>query len=117
LRRTYVASLASVFWLFLFWQAGRSLGLAGPPNLTPDLTAVLLLVATAVFATALGNFTWNIGISRLGIATGSFWQNAVPVFGVLVAMLFGIHPQPEQVIGGVVVMAGVLYMQWRKLRD
>lgn len=116
LRRAYVASLGSVFWLFLFWGVSQVLGLSGPPNLAPGDEAILWLVTTAVFATALGNFTWNIGVSRLGIAMGSFWQNAVPVFGVLIAMLFGFHPLPEQVIGGFVVMAGVLYMQWRKLR-
>lgn len=116
LRRAYVASLGSVFWLFLFWIVGRVLGMVGQPNLAPGAEALLWLVTTAVFATALGNFTWNIGISRLGIAVGSFWQNAVPVFGVLIAMLFGIHPRPEQIIGGFVVMAGVVYMQWRKLR-
>jgi drug/metabolite transporter (DMT)-like permease len=116
LRRAYVASLGAVFWLFLFWAASRATGLAGPPNLAPDAEAVLWLVLTAVFATALGNFTWNIGVSRLGIAIGSLWQNAVPVFGVLIAMLFGIRPQVEQVVGGMLVMAGVLYMQWRHLR-
>jgi drug/metabolite transporter (DMT)-like permease len=117
LRRAYVASVAAVGWLFLFWGASRLAGLAGPPNLTPDAEAVLWLVFTAVFATGLGNFTWNIGVSRLGIAMGSLWQNAVPVFGVLIAVLFGIRPQPEQIAGGVVVMVGVIYMQWRHLRD
>jgi drug/metabolite transporter (DMT)-like permease len=68
------------------------------------------------FATGLGNFTWNIGVSRAGLAMGSLWQNAVPVFGVIIATLFGIYPLMEQVIGGLLVMAGVLYMQWRKLR-
>ena len=74
-------------------------------------------VITAVFATAIGNFTWNIGVSRLGIAMGALWQNAVPVFGVLIAMLFGIHSHLEQIAGGILVMAGVLYMQWRKMRS
>jgi drug/metabolite transporter (DMT)-like permease len=115
LRRAYTASLGSVVWLFLFWGVSRVTGLAGPPNMSPDGEAILWVVVTAVFATALGNFTWNIGVSRLGIAMGSLWQNAVPVFGVLIAMLFGIYPQPEQIAGGVLVMAGALYMQWRRL--
>jgi drug/metabolite transporter (DMT)-like permease len=116
LRRAYVASLGAVFWLFGFWAIARVAGVAGPPNLAPAWDTVLWLVITAVFATALGNFLWNIGVSRLGIAMGSLWQNAVPVFGVVIATLFGIFPLIEQVAGGVVVMAGVLYMQWRKLR-
>jgi len=116
LRRAYVASVGAIFWLFLFWGACRGAGLAGPPNVTPSGEAILWLLVTAVFATAVGSFTWNIGVSRLGIAMGSLWQNAVPVFGVLIAILFGIQPTAEQVAGGVVVMVGVLYMQWRRFR-
>jgi drug/metabolite transporter (DMT)-like permease len=116
LRRAYVASLGAVIWLFAFWAVSRVVGLAGEPNLSPDGEAILWLVVTAVFATGLGNLGWNIGVSRLGIATGALWQNAVPVFGVLIAVLFGIRPQAEQIVGGIVVLAGVLYMQWRRLR-
>jgi drug/metabolite transporter (DMT)-like permease len=116
LRRAYVASLGAIPWLFLFWALSRATGLAGPPNVAPDVEAILLFVMTAVLATAIGNYTWNIGISRMGIAMGSLWQNAVPVFGVLVAMLFGIHPHLEQVAGGILVISGVLYMQWRRMR-
>jgi drug/metabolite transporter (DMT)-like permease len=116
LRRAYVASLGAIPWLFVFWGISRVTGLAGPPNLAPDAETILLFVVTAVLATAIGNYTWNIGISRMGIAMGSLWQNAVPVFGVLVAMLFGIHPHLEQVIGGILVISGVLYMQQRRMR-
>jgi drug/metabolite transporter (DMT)-like permease len=56
------------------------------------------------------------GVNRVGLAAGSLWQNTVPVFGVLIALLFGILPTREQLLGGVVVMAGVFYMQWRKSR-
>lgn len=116
LRRAYAASLGAIVWLFAFWAISRAIGLAGPPNLTPDGEAILWLVITAVFATGLGNFGWNIGVSRLGLAMGSLWQNAVPVFGVLIATLFGIYPHAAQIVGGILVMGGVLYMQWRKLR-
>lgn len=116
LRRAYVASLGAIVWLFAFWGVSRATGLAGAPNLEPDGEAILLILVTAIFATALGNFTWNIGVSRLGLASGSLWQNAVPVFGVIIATLFGIYPQVEQIAGGILVMAGVLYMQWRQLR-
>jgi len=45
------------------------------------------------------------------------WQNTVPVFAVLIAMLlFGVQPLAEQLIGGTVVLAGVLYMQWQRVR-
>jgi drug/metabolite transporter (DMT)-like permease len=45
------------------------------------------------------------------------WQNTVPVFAVLISLLvFSVRPLPEQVIGGLVVLAGVLYMQWQRMR-
>ena len=52
----------------------------------------------------------------LGLLAGMLWQNTVPVFAVLIGMLFGIFPSAEQAIGGAIVIAGVLYMQWRKFR-
>ena len=92
-------------------------GFSGPINLNPDATAIAYLLITAVFATALGGVMWNKGVARLGINAGMMWQNTVPVFAVLISLIFfGVMPLPEQVLGGVIVLAGVLYMQWHKLR-
>lgn len=114
LRRTYVGCLSAIFWSSVIWLICRVAGIAGPANLAPPAEAVVLLVMIAVLATAVAGVTWNVGISRLGIAAGSLWQNAVPVFAVLISMAFGIHPTGQQILGGAIVMAGVAYMQWRK---
>lgn len=114
LRRTYVGCLSAIFWSSVIWLICRAAGIAGPANLAPPAEAVVLLVMIAVLATAVAGVTWNVGISRLGIAAGSLWQNAVPVFAVLISMAFGIHPTGQQILGGAIVMAGVAYMQWRK---
>ncbi|QQS11908.1 MAG: DMT family transporter [Rhodospirillales bacterium] len=114
LRRTYVALSGATLWLFLFWAACRAAGVVGPPNLAPDAATIGWLALTAVFATGLAGVTWNIGVARLGIPMGSLWQNAVPVFAILISMAFGFEPTPAQIAGGAIVMAGVLYMQWRK---
>ncbi len=116
LRRTFVGMAGSAIWLFLFWAVARAIGLIGPPELDPPPDAIAWLLVTAVFATALGGFAWNIGVNRVGLAAGTLWQNMVPVFAVLVSILFGIHPTAEQVLGGAIVIAGVLYMQWRRVR-
>ena len=115
-RRTYVSTLGTVGWLVVCWLLARAAGLSGPPNLAPGGEAILYLLVTAVFATALGGLAWNIGVNRMGLVAGSIWQNTVPVFGVLISMLFGIVPTGAQVLGGAIVIAGVLYMQWRRLR-
>jgi drug/metabolite transporter (DMT)-like permease len=114
IRRTYVSTLSAVGCSVVLWGLCRLAGIAGPPNTEPGAEAVAMLVTIAVLATAVGGVTWNIGVSRLGIAAGSLWQNAVPVFAVLISMAFGIHPTGQQILGGVIVMAGVAYMQWRK---
>jgi drug/metabolite transporter (DMT)-like permease len=118
LRRTFLTTVGALPWLLLFWALARAVGLAGEPNLSPGPVPLMQLLVAAVFCTALATVGWNIGVNRLGIQSGGLWQNTVPVFAVLIAMLlFGVQPLAEQVVGGAIVMAGVLYMQWRRMRD
>jgi drug/metabolite transporter (DMT)-like permease len=115
LRRTFLSSLGAVPWLLLFWALARAFGFAGQPNLNPTPVAWGNLLIASVFCTALATVAWNMGVARLGIATGAMWQNLVPVFAVLISLIFfGVTPLPAQLLGGAVVMAGVLYMQWQK---
>jgi drug/metabolite transporter (DMT)-like permease len=117
LRRTYLTTIGALPWLLLFWALARATGLAGPPNLQPQALPLLQLLVAAVFCTALATVAWNTGVNRLGIQTGGLWQNMVPVFAVLISLLFfGVQPLAEQLIGGAVVLAGVLYMQWQRAR-
>jgi drug/metabolite transporter (DMT)-like permease len=118
LRRTFLTTLGALPWLLLFWAGARAVDLAGPPNLSPAPAQVVQLLVAAVFCTALATVAWNTGVNRLGIQTGGLWQNTVPVFAVLISLLFfGVQPLAEQLIGGAVVLAGVLYMQWQRSRS
>jgi drug/metabolite transporter (DMT)-like permease len=117
LRRTFLTTVGALPWLLLFWAGARAIDLVGPPNLSPTALQVSQLLVAAVFCTGLATVAWNIGVNRLGIQSGGLWQNTVPVFAVLIALLFfGVQPLAEQLIGGAVVLAGVLYMQWQRLR-
>jgi len=117
LRRTFLTTLGALPWLLLFWAAARLAGLAGAPNLQPGPVPLLQLLVAAVFCTGLATVAWNTGVNRLGIQVGGLWQNTVPVFAVLIALLlFGVQPLPEQLLGGALVLAGVLYMQWQRVR-
>ena len=117
LRRTYLTTVGALPWLLLFWALARATGLAGPPNLQPQALPVVQLLVAAVFCTAQATVAWNTGVNRLGIQTGGLWQNMVPVFAVVISLLFfGVQPLAEQLIGGAVVLAGVLYMQWQRAR-
>lgn len=117
LRRTVLTTVWTIPTLVVFWIIARLTGLAPPPNLDPGAATWRDLVITAAFCTGIATVGWNTGVARLGIAVGSIWQNMVPVFAVLISMLFyDITPLPEHVIGGGLVLAGVAYMQWRRLR-
>ncbi len=89
----------------------------GAPYLAPAGRDLAYLLTTAVLCTAIATVAWNVGVARLGIATGALWQNAVPVFAVAISLLaFGVVPTGAQVLGGALVMGGVLYMQWQSVR-
>jgi drug/metabolite transporter (DMT)-like permease len=114
LRRTWLCALGALPWLLAFWLAARAIGWAPAPQLSPSPRGLAILFATAAFSTALATVAWNLGVARLGIAVGGMWQNTVPVFAVLVSLLFfDVVPSAAQVLGGAVVLAGVLWMQWR----
>ena len=117
LQRTFLSSAAAIPWLLVFWLLAGIVGVVGMPNLSPTPRAAVYLLITAVFCTAIATVAWNVGVSRLGIAVGGMWQNTVPVFAVLISLVFfGVMPTAAQVLGGTVVLAGVLWMQWHTVR-
>ena len=117
LRRTFLTTITALPWLVLFWGLARAMGVVGPPNLHPDGEAIINLLLTAVLGSALAVVAWNNGVAKLGINAGSVWQNMVPVFAVLISVIFfGLVPSVAQIIGGLVVLSGVLYLQWHKMR-
>ncbi len=116
LRRTLLGLGGALPWMYGCWLLMWATGLTGDPLLTVTPQAVLWLLVTAVFSTALSGVAWNIGVARAGLQLGLLWQNTVPAFGVLLSIPFGILPTVEQLLGGAIVMAGVLWMQWRRSR-
>jgi drug/metabolite transporter (DMT)-like permease len=71
----------------------------------PAWTAVAFLV---VFATILGFVLFYWAVRRFGAALGAMVGYLVPIAAVLVAFVFlGERPEPLQLIGGAVVLAGV----------
>ena len=116
LHRTYVASLSAFGWMTLFSVLLIALGWSRSPFVVTDTWAWSQLLLVALFASGLGGYFWNIGASRLGIAVASLWVNLVPFFAVLWSMAYGFMPNAYQIVGGLVALSGVVYMQWRKLQ-
>jgi drug/metabolite transporter (DMT)-like permease len=115
LHRTYVASLSAFGWMALLSLALIALGCSRSPLAVTNTWAWTQLLLVALFASGLGGYFWNIGASRLGVAVASLWVNLVPFFAVLWSMAYGFMPNAYQIVGGLVALSGVVYMQWRKL--
>jgi len=115
LHRAYVASLSAFGWTTLLSVALIALGWSRSPLSVTDGWAWTQLVGIALLASSLGSYFWNIGASRLGVAVASLWVNLVPFFAVLWSMAYGFMPNAYQIVGGLVALSGVVYMQWRKL--
>ncbi len=116
LHRAYVASLSALGWLAVVAGVMIAVGRSRQPFGVDDGWVWTQLIATAVLASGLGGYFWNVGASRLGVPIASLWVNLVPFFAVLWAMAYGFMPNAYQIVGGLVALSGVVYMQARKLR-
>jgi len=116
LHRAYVASLSALGWLVLIAVALVALDRARQPFGVSDGWVWTQLLATAILSSGLGGYYWNVGASRLGVPIASLWVNLTPFFAVLWAMAYGFMPNVYQLVGGLVALSGVVYMQLRKLR-
>ncbi len=116
LHRAYVSSLASISWLLPLNVALVAAGLVRSPFSVGDAWVWTQLLAVAVFGSGVGVYYWNVGASRLGVAIASLWINLVPFFAVFWSMAYGFMPNAYQIVGGLVALSGVVYMQWRKLQ-
>lgn len=67
-----------------------------------------------VFATIVGFVLFYWGVRRFGAGTASMVSYLVPIFALVQAVLIlGEQPEPLEVIGGAVILAGVRVATWR----
>lgn len=116
LQRAYVASLSATGWLLAISLALVALGLARSPFAVSDSWLWTQLLVVAILASGVASYGWNVGASRLGVAVATLWLNLVPFFAVLWSMVYGFVPNAYQIVGGLVALSGVVYMQARKLQ-
>ena len=69
--------------------------------------SLILLLYISIFATVLGYLFWINGVKHLGAARTSVFYNLLPVFAALVSYLFGQPLTLDQILGIVVVLAGL----------
>jgi drug/metabolite transporter (DMT)-like permease len=92
------------------------LALLEMPQWVPiTLLAGLNLAYLALFCSALSNFLYVYALSALGPIAVSPYVNLIPVVGVLGGVvLLGETLVWSQAVGGVVILAGVLLVSWKR---
>lgn len=63
--------------------------------------------AMSLFGTVLVFLWWNDGVRRVGPQRAAPFMNVVPLFAMLIGLALGEHISAAQVIGGLLVVAGV----------
>jgi drug/metabolite transporter (DMT)-like permease len=116
LRLTLISSISTGLWLAVTCAVMLAIGLAHWPQTMPSPTALSLTVYLALFSAAIGNLLWNYGVSIVGVPVASLYINLSAVFTVLMVMALGIYPTIGQVLGGLIIVAAVIYVQLIKLR-
>ena len=66
---------------------------------------------------AIGNLMWHTGVSHIGVTLMAIFANFVPVIAILLAMWFGIMPTWHHILGGLIILAGVIYAQVTAARN
>jgi drug/metabolite transporter (DMT)-like permease len=110
------ATVAAVaFWLLLFLPAAAISGLVA---LHVDFGAqsLSMLGFAGLLPIALGNFCWHYGVSRIGVTVASMYNNLLPVAAVVVTVWLGGSFTWQQVLGAVIILAGVFSAQLIALR-
>ena len=71
----------------------------------------------AVFASVIGFLLWSYGVSRLGPVRSGVFINLMPVFGAALAVtLLGETLALSQIAGGVIVLSGIVLVEWGQSR-
>ena len=84
-----------------------------PPLSTEDLLVLLWLILALV---SFGVLLWNFGVKRSGVVTASLYLNLTPIVAILILSMGGTTPNLQQVIGGGMVIAGILWAELATMR-
>ncbi len=114
LRVTTLTIIPGGLILWLVYGIVALAGVARDPLAAATPAAAALLILIALTSTCLGIMLWHNGVTRLGLPTASLYLNLAPVFAVLLALLLGVVPSWQQLVGGVLVLAGVMQIRLRQ---
>ena len=108
---SFLTGLAGAFFLWIAFLLGIGTGFAHAPAYFPTLLEWLNIAWLGFACTASAVLLWNYGVSRLGVTVATLHLNLEPVFAVLIGVALGAQAGWLQLLGGLVVLGGVLWVQ------
>lgn len=87
------------------------------PVESPPASAIGMLLCIGLGGAGIAILFWNYGVSRIGVPVATLYSSMAPVFAVVVsALFFGACITLQQVAGGILILAGILRMQWMQVK-
>lgn len=74
----------------------------------------LLLFSIAFGGSILGSILWNKALKSVSPEVGAVFVNFIPLFAILTAPFFGEYPSFVQLVGGLLIVIGVLIVNFGK---
>lgn len=115
-----ITSLTSLSGASLIFTLVIVLSIIDPTRLPREMipmSAFGMLLWVGVGGAAIAVVLWNYGVRHVGVPVATLYSNLAPVFAVIVsALFFGASITLQQVAGGILILAGVVRMQWLALQ-
>jgi len=74
----------------------------------PNGYVIAAIIAMALFGSVLAYLWWNQGVARIGAIRAAIFANLIPVFASVIGVALGQSLSIAQIVGAVLVVAGVL---------
>lgn len=113
LRRTALSFISAMPMVIGVAAILLALGWESIPHDMPDTRGWGLFLWTTLATSIIGTFLWNVSVGRLGVVIATMFLNLIPGVAILTAMMFGIEPRMEQLIGCGLVIVAVAQAQIR----
>lgn len=113
LRRTALTFAAATPMLGLVSAVLLAFGWEKLPSEIPDARGWSLFLWASLVTSVLGTLLWNVSVGRIGVVIATMFLNLIPAVAIVIAMMFGIEPNMEQLIGCALVVAAVTQAQVR----
>ncbi len=113
---TFLTMIPASAVLTLAYLVAGAFGAANLPMPRPTAGDLLILLYMGVAVAGMGVMMWNFGVQRLGVVIASIYLNFIPVVAIAISVALGFQLRIEQLIGGVLVLAGVATSQFHGLK-